>query len=374
MVAINDLLYLIGTKREGPYWDFKREWYEEKFKLLHDIICMANNTVNRDCYIIIGIDEENGYSIKDVLGDPNRKTTQNLVDFLRDKNFAGSNRPQISVDTFIVNNRQLDVITIYNTTLTPYYLTEHFREVCANNIYTRVEDSNTPRNRSADIGIIEWLWKKRFGLLVSLTERIYNYLKEPDNWSQGISELLYYHEFESDLKIEFASTDLKEEYKFKILATEDEYSCYKINIYSKKILIYSFDGLEILTENEKNKIILDPFRAHIYLKDTSEVLDYAYLIKGSIEFYMLCFLKKKYNGYDVYPKSKEYVKSILFFDTENEQKNFNNYIEELPMENFHFCEEARYRGMANKLREEKRFLNSKILQDKLKNWKYMQSS
>lgn len=369
MVTINELLYIIETKREGPYWDFKREWYEENFKLLHDIICMANNTVNRDCYIIIGIDEENGYLIKDVLGDPNRKTTQNLVDFLRDKSFAGSNRPQISVDTFIVDNKHLDVITICNTILTPYYLTERFSEVCANNIYTRVEDSNTPRNRSADVGIIEWLWKKRFGLLVSLTERINNYLKEPDNWSQGISELLFYHEFEPDLRIEFASSDLKEEYKFKILATEDEYSCYKINICNKEILIYSFDGIGILKENEK--IILDPIRECIYLKDTRKKLDYAYLITGSIEFDMFCFLNKKYCGYDVYPKSKEYVESILFFKSENERENFNNYIKELPIEDFHFCEDVRYRGMANKLREEKRCLNAKTLQDKLNNWKCM---
>ena len=29
--------------------------------LLHDIICLANNIENRDCYIIIGIDENNDF-------------------------------------------------------------------------------------------------------------------------------------------------------------------------------------------------------------------------------------------------------------------------------------------------------------------------
>ena len=51
---------LISLKQEGAYWDFKRIWYDaaHNMGLLHDIICMSNNLVNRDAYIIIGIDEE----------------------------------------------------------------------------------------------------------------------------------------------------------------------------------------------------------------------------------------------------------------------------------------------------------------------------
>lgn len=33
---------LANLKREGPHWDFKREWHGNKADLLHDIICMAN--------------------------------------------------------------------------------------------------------------------------------------------------------------------------------------------------------------------------------------------------------------------------------------------------------------------------------------------
>ena len=51
---------LINLKQEGEYWDFKRQWHENKTDLLHDIICMANNLSNNDGYIIIGIDEKNG--------------------------------------------------------------------------------------------------------------------------------------------------------------------------------------------------------------------------------------------------------------------------------------------------------------------------
>lgn len=32
---------LIELRQEGEYWDFKKEWYQNKSDLLHDIICMA---------------------------------------------------------------------------------------------------------------------------------------------------------------------------------------------------------------------------------------------------------------------------------------------------------------------------------------------
>ena len=58
-----EVIRLISLQQEGGYWDFKREWHEKKNALLLDIICMANNLHNRNAYIIIGVDEENGYKI-----------------------------------------------------------------------------------------------------------------------------------------------------------------------------------------------------------------------------------------------------------------------------------------------------------------------
>lgn len=78
-----EILELISLKQEGGYWDFKREWYhtDKKDDLLHDIICMANNVENHDGYIIIGVDEECNYSIRDISNDVNRKNTQKLSIF-----------------------------------------------------------------------------------------------------------------------------------------------------------------------------------------------------------------------------------------------------------------------------------------------------
>ena len=53
---IDEIEALIAMHQEGPYWDFKKEWYGDgkDSDMLIDIICMANNLVDRDAYIIIG--------------------------------------------------------------------------------------------------------------------------------------------------------------------------------------------------------------------------------------------------------------------------------------------------------------------------------
>ena len=55
MELVEEIQNLISLKTEGDYWDFKEMWHDNKASLLHDIICMANNQVGRDSYIIIGI-------------------------------------------------------------------------------------------------------------------------------------------------------------------------------------------------------------------------------------------------------------------------------------------------------------------------------
>ena len=82
--------------------------------MLHDIICMANNIENRDAYIIIGIDQENDFFITGVEEDNNRRNTQNLVDFLKDKKFAGDIRPTVCVETIEIDDKLIDVIKVCN--------------------------------------------------------------------------------------------------------------------------------------------------------------------------------------------------------------------------------------------------------------------
>lgn len=68
MELIDEIEELIMMHQEGSYWDFKREWYDDSKDgdLLIDIICMANNLVDRDAYIIIGVNEEWLHSHQDL--------------------------------------------------------------------------------------------------------------------------------------------------------------------------------------------------------------------------------------------------------------------------------------------------------------------
>lgn len=190
MVELEEILKLMNLRQEGGYWDFKKEWYKSDKKgkqdLLHDIICMSNNLDSRDAYIIIGVNEEDNYNLRDVSEDDGRKNTQNIVDFLKDKKFAGGLRPTVYVKSYQILGKTIDVIVILNDNNTPYYLTNNFQGIRANYIYTRIQDTNTPVDRSADLDKVEFLWKKRFGLTQSVIERLEIYLEDYENWKDGL--------------------------------------------------------------------------------------------------------------------------------------------------------------------------------------------
>ena len=64
---------------------------------------------DRDGIIIIGVDEEKGYSILDVSNDPNRKDMHELVEFLRDKPFDGGIRSTTFVERLEIDGKVIDM-------------------------------------------------------------------------------------------------------------------------------------------------------------------------------------------------------------------------------------------------------------------------
>ena len=63
-------------------------------------ICLANNIENRDCYLIIVVDEKNNFEFYPLNDDHNRKNSNELTTFLRDKKFFGG----IRLIHFFTNN------------------------------------------------------------------------------------------------------------------------------------------------------------------------------------------------------------------------------------------------------------------------------
>lgn len=180
-----EILNLIYSRREDDYWDFKQEHHKNTADLLHDIICMANNRADRDAYIIYGVVDKT-CEIVGVETDTGRRNQQQMIDQLKSKKFAGGVRPKVEIHTLTITNHEIDILVIKNTSNTPYYLTESYRdrekEARANCIYTRVGDTNTDIDKSADINHVEYLWKKRFGLHMTPFEKLQWLLSKKENW------------------------------------------------------------------------------------------------------------------------------------------------------------------------------------------------
>lgn len=320
---------LILLKQEGPYWDFKREWYsqDKKADLLHDIICMANNLANRDAYIIIGVDEEKDYSISSIKSDPNRKNTQQIVDFMREKHFAGGIRPVVHVENICLGEDEIDVIVVHNSDTTPFFLTEKYQSVMQNNIYTRVMDSNTPKNKSADLPHIETLWKKRFGLLSPPLERIMIYLKNPEEWEDSPSDLYIekkYYRFSPEYVIETITDDSKRGYEYYLFNQTDIYPIwYDINLYYHQTMIKSLEG-----------VALDGCRYFTSVPRTDGVsltryyhwdIVFKYYIRNSFEYIVHKFYYHP-DGDDETIAHDKFMECILVFDTEYEKEDFKQFI------------------------------------------------
>lgn len=325
---INNIEKLISLKQEESYWDFKREWYsqDKKADLLHDIICMANNLSNRDSYIIIGVDEENDYSFSSVMDDPNRRNTQQLVDFLRDKHFAGGVRPVVHVENISIGENEIDVIVVHNSDATPFYLTEKYQSVMSNNIYTRVMDSNTPKNKSADLSHIELLWKKRFGLLASPLERMMIFLKNPGLWdcSPSCFEEKLYYRFSPEFTIETVMDDSKNGYQYYLFNQTDIHPrWYDINLYYHQTMLASLEGVSL---DGGRYFTPSPRTDGISLTQYHNWdVAFKYYIKNSIEYIVHEFYYHP-DGDDETIAHNRFMKCILVFECDSEKENFKEYL------------------------------------------------
>ncbi len=93
-----------------------------------------------------------------------RRKQADILDALDKLSFASVHTPQITVETITLEEKEIDVLVIYNTDQTPVYLKKPYGKMLAGCIYTRTEDRNTPDGGNAEIEQIEYLWRKRFGL------------------------------------------------------------------------------------------------------------------------------------------------------------------------------------------------------------------
>ncbi len=332
MVELEEILELMNLRQEGGHWDFKKEWYKSDNKgkqdLLHDIICMSNNLDSRDAFIIIGVNEDDNYNLRDVSEDNGRKNTQNIVDFLKDKKFAGGLRPTVYVKSYQISGKTIDVIVILNDNNTPYYLTENFQGIRANYIYTRIQDTNTPIDRSADIDKVEFLWRKRLGLTQTVLERFEIYLEDYENWNDGpYGEMQKYYKYFPEFTIEYMSAkDGRDGYEYYLFSqTDSSPHWYDIQFkyhqtLLKELLGVALDGGRYFTPcPEIAGITLDK------TKNYNWDFSYRYFTKGTFKYKLNEFFYLQESFSEEYSRM-EFFEVVLLFETENERMEFEKFV------------------------------------------------
>lgn len=312
---------LISLGQESGYWDFKKQWYENRTDLLHDIICMANNLENRDAYIIIGVDEENDYSIVDTKDDTNRKNTQKIVDFLKDKKFAGGIRPVVHVEPLDMGENTMDVIVIENSHNTPFFLVDQFEGVRANHIYTRVMDTNTPIDKSADINHIEYLWRKRFYIDETPLAIFSYYLSDPYEWASiEDADMGFFCKKAPEYTIICERDPTRDGYEYYLFGQVNSTpSWWYVTLKYHQTAIERFLGISL---DSGRSFVVAPCREHdLYKVGISFV---GFFVENSLKSRLLAFFHQKETVEEY--SYNTFLNAVIVFRSDDESKCFFEYV------------------------------------------------
>lgn len=335
---------LIELHAEGEYWDFKQQWHSNNADLLHDIICMANSPANRDCYIIIGV-EDKTYNVLGV-NDEKRKNQQNVIDLLRQKpSWAGGYIPEVYVKTISIADKEIDIVVVKQSNNTPFYLLKDYTNegppVFKGAIYTRKGDTNTPKTETANLYDTELLWKRRFGLLYNPSQRAKFYLKDLDNWEvvegetdkSGREDSFLFYRPDPDYTVYFIYEDESDEgmtyakdvndntvgtqsyylFAFCNVSYHTDYSCReKVVLYYKEVPLFS--GIIESVDEGRTNLVPPEFSVE------------PYYIQDSFR-YLMFELVFRYYGRNYSREAREmFLRVIPVYKNDEEYGEFKNYV------------------------------------------------
>lgn len=279
---------LIIKKKEGAWWDFKREYHHNIVKLLHDILCMANLIYDGDRYIIFGV--SNNFEVVGINNNQKQHTQADILSYLRSVKFANHNIPNIEVDEISISNKRIDVLVIKNKKQKPYYLTDDVTKngivVRSGVVYSRFGDTNTPINSCANPSEVQQMWRERYGLDLKATEKFKSILLDYEHWQyDGINKAFY--DLDPDYTVEIGESEkLKGTYWWQKILYENPYS-YMYSLRYKSIEIHNISVIRFLSEN-----LCVPYPEVEYVTypkkkdgcDTNFYCDLFYYQKGTVRY------------------------------------------------------------------------------------------
>jgi len=187
-MAIGDLL----ERTESETLDFKEIFHSNNACFVHDFICLANSNHSTEKYLIFGVREKDGI-IEEIIGidnDSNKKNFQQITNILQSSFF--NRLPRFSYKEYLINELTVGVLEIKPSSLKPFYLLKDKIEgktrVRAGVMYTRLGDTNTPIDSCPNDSELEQMWKSRFHLDKSPSERLEILLNNPEEWKAGYGQ------------------------------------------------------------------------------------------------------------------------------------------------------------------------------------------
>lgn len=360
-----EITSLINKKQEVGYWDFKQQWHDSKADLLHDIICLTNNMENRDAYLIFGVEDKTCQIIGiNEDNSRNRLNTVGVVNFLRDKKFVGDVRPIARVETIDIEGKELDILIIENSHYTPFRLSQDFKDrpkksdgkdtgktVKANNVYTRIQDTNTPIDKTADPDKEERLWRKRLRIDEPAYNKAMYYLENPEDWEKaerdssdsyiatdglrypGLKlhrpawDYSYYYRYAPEYSIEFTSycSGINNKHFLCLLFPDPNCTLMDVVVKVSNQTIYKYFYVDL--DGTKAELIC-PRNGIIEFSDnpSEKAFIMSYVIKGSFECIVNEFLIKKQSPDEIYHYIEKWKDCIIQFESEYEKSEFKKYI------------------------------------------------
>jgi len=303
---------LIQKRKEGDYWDFKREPYspEKNKDFVKDVICMANSLYIGSKYIIIGVTDD--YEVIGVENINKRKTQADYINIIRGCDFAGQIRPEITLESVPLDDHIIELLIIEDRPLKPYFLTNRYMDVKPYHIYMRNGDTNTPKDKSADIYHIEKMWQQRFGLDLNPLERMKYLLMKPNDWFKDIGNVdqAYNKDF-PQYRIEFSEPKLHKEVFSYFYPNDDSFIGDAIFMYHTTPLF----TLNYIYCDEMRLVLSYPNISTIKLK---EMNCFFYYNKSELDGIFLHFLTDGTYNTDSRGSSAPFI----FVEDKNELNNF----------------------------------------------------
>lgn len=330
---------IIHKGYESKHWDFKREWHDNNVDLVHDILCLANNETSEDSYLIFGVEDDGN-----ICGTKTRKKLADLVDILRNaSDFYEGNIPNIDLQTYTYGDDTIDVLIVYSTKQTPYFLNSDFsfqgKRLKSGHIYSRTNDRNTPKDKQADPNIIEQLWRKRFGIDLTVQEKLKHLLLEINEWksfhgNDPKNALMNYenvvHNYFPEYRLE---VQVYEDSHHGSYTTEGYCKFYPdpvvgrfpINIFYNSTKIKE---VQFMTVDGSRELILQPRLGHFNFENIHDSIGYYYYLKDSTEWLLFGLISE--NRFEVTTARTKYLKNnngdwSIAFENEQEKEKFEEW-------------------------------------------------